>query len=145
MARLVSFVRANAVLWRLHLGPCTKPTDLVLTSWEHVKLMLPRASVDKTDSLAQTRPSALQEVSRWGPRLMLSESSSISHLGIVSVHSAENQFLRACGAECTISGAYYAPCTVLDVSVQVTSLNPPIHPVGEGRFHVHFTHEKTVV
>lgn len=66
MARLVSFVRSNAVLWRLHLGPCTKPTDLVLTSWEHVELMLPRASVDKTDSLAQTRPSAFQEVSRWG-------------------------------------------------------------------------------
>lgn len=80
-----------------------------------------------------------------GPRLLLSESSSMSHLEIVWVHFAENQFLRVCGAECTISSAYYPPRTVLDVFVQVTSLNPPLHPVREGRYHVHFTHEKTVI
>lgn len=132
MSRLVSFVRANAVLGRLHLGPCTQLTDLGLTSPEHVELTLPRASVDKTVSLAQTRPSALQKASRWRQRLMLSEESSISHFEIVSVHSAENHFLRVCGTEGTLSSAYYAPRTVLDVFIQVTSFNPPIHPVGEG-------------
>lgn len=73
MSRLASFVRANAVIWRLHLGLCIQRTDLVLTSLKRVALMLPRASVHKTESLAQTRPSALQKVSRWRQRLMLSE------------------------------------------------------------------------
>ena len=56
-----------------HLGPYTKLTGLVLASLEHVELMWPRTSVDKTENLAQTRPSAVQKASRWREKLMLSE------------------------------------------------------------------------
>lgn len=77
---------------RSHLRPYTKRADLVLTSLEHVEWMLPRASVDKTESLTQTCPSAWQKESRRREKGMLSEQSSISHVEIVSLHSAENQF-----------------------------------------------------
>ena len=77
------------------MDPYAKPTDLFLTSLEHVELMLPRASLDKTELGTWHKPVCLplQKVSRWRERLMLSEQSLISHLETISIHSAEKQCL----------------------------------------------------
>lgn len=77
------------------MDPYAKLTDLFLTSLEHVELMVPRVSLDKTGLRTWHKPVCLplQKVSRWKERLMLSEQSLISHLETISTNSEEKQCL----------------------------------------------------
>ena len=77
------------------MDPYAKLTDLFLTSLEHVGLLVPRVSLDKTGLRTSHKPVCLplQKVSRWKERLMLSEQSLTSHLETTSIYSAEKQCL----------------------------------------------------